>query len=85
MSLTTIGVPTASTVAAAAAANHNQTLLEMLLRLQKRIDEFKGKVSEMEEEMEAVKLENRLLKNKISELTSETSPARSRGLFGYVF
>jgi regulator of replication initiation timing len=85
MSLTTIGVPTTSTAAAAATAKHNQTLLEMLLRLQKRIDEFKGKVSEMEEEMEAVKLENRLLKNKISELTSETSPARSRGLFGYVF
>lgn len=84
MSLSTIGVPTASTIAAAAIAKQNKTTLEMLLHIQKLIDEFKGKVTEMEEEMEAVKIENRLLKNKISELTSptKTSPSR-KGFFGY--
>lgn len=84
-----IGVPTASTIAAAAAAaaKQNKTTLEMLLHLQKLIDEFKGKVSEMDEEMRTVKIENQILKNKINELTSsssttKTSPSR-RGFFGY--
>ncbi len=82
-----IGVPTASTIAAAAAAKQNQTTLELLLNLQKLIDEFKGKVSEMDEEMRTVKIENQILKNKINELTSsssttKTSPSR-RGFFGY--
>ena len=80
-----IGVPTASTIAAA--AKQNKTTLEMLLHLQKLIDEFKGKVSEMDEEMRTVKIENQILKNKINELTSsssttKTSPSR-RGFFGY--
>lgn len=84
MSLSTIGVPTASTIAAAATAKKNKTTLEMLLHIQKLIDEFKGKLSEMEEEMEAVKIENRLLKNKISELTSPANTSSSRrGFFGY--
>ena len=80
-----IGVPTASTIAAA--AKQNKTTLEMLLHLQKLIDEFKGKVSEMDEEMRTVKIENQILKNKLNELTSsssttKTSPSR-RGFFGY--
>lgn len=82
-----IGVPTASTIAAATAVKQNQTMLEMLLHLQKLIDEFKGKVTEMDEEMRTVKIENQILKNKINELTSsssttKTSPSR-RGFFGY--
>jgi regulator of replication initiation timing len=83
----TIGVPTASTVAAAAAAKQNQTTLEMLLNLQKVVDEFKVKVTEMDEEMRTVKIENQILKNKINELTSSSSTATSspsrRGFFGY--
>jgi hypothetical protein len=83
----TIGVPTASTVAAAAAAKQNQTTLEMLLNLQKLVDEFKVKVTEMDEEMRTVKIENQILKNKINELTSSSSTATSspsrRGFFGY--
>ena len=60
----------------------------MLLHLQKLIDEFKDKVTEMDEEMRTVKLENTLLKNKINELmssssaTAKSSPSR-RGFFGY--
>ena len=77
-----IGVPTASTIAAAAAAKQNQTTLEMLLRIQKLIDEFKGKASEMDEELRTVKIENQILKNKINELTSSSSLSR-RGFFGY--
>jgi hypothetical protein len=75
-----IGVPTASTIAAAATAKQNKTTLEMLLHIQKLIEEFKGKVAEMDEEMRTVKLENSILKNKISELTNKTPPG---GMFGY--
>jgi prophage DNA circulation protein len=79
-----IGVPTASTIAAAATAKQNKTTLEMLLHIQKLIEEFKGKVAEMDEEMRTVKLENSILKNKISEITNKTSPAGGRGgIFGY--
>jgi len=59
----------------------------MLLHLQKLIDEFKDKVTEMDEEMRTVKLENTLLKNKINELTSSNTksspPPSRRGFFGY--
>ena len=67
-----------------AAAKQNKTTLEMLLHLQKLIDDFKEKVTEMDEEMRTVKLENTILKNKINELTSSNtkSPSR-RGFFGY--
>jgi regulator of replication initiation timing len=65
-----IGVPTASTLAAAAAIKTNKTTLEMLQHLQKSVVEFKTKLTEMDEEMQTVKLENSLLKNKIIELTS---------------
>ena len=57
-----IGVPTASTIAAAAVVKQNKTTLEMLLNIQKSLDEFKEKVAEMDEEMRTVKLENTLLK-----------------------
>jgi hypothetical protein len=82
--MTTIGVPNSSTIAAAATAHHQKTTLEILLNLQKSLDEFKSKVIEMEEEMQTVKIENNILKQKIHELTSgkQTSPSR-RGLFGY--
>jgi len=81
-----IGVPTASH--ASAIAKQNKSMLEMLIHLQKSLDEFKEKVAEMEEEMRTVKLENKLLKNKIHELTSSSSTAKSsppsrRGFFGY--
>jgi hypothetical protein len=85
----TIGVPTASSIAAVAAVKTNTNTLEMLQNLQKLVDEFKTKLTEMDEEMQTVKLENSLLKNKISELTSiKASPSQSqspsrRGLFGY--
>jgi hypothetical protein len=84
-----IGVPTASSIGSFTAVKQNQTTLEMLLRLQKLIDEFKDKVSEMDEEMRTVKIENELLKNKINELTSTSSSATAksspsrRGFFGY--
>jgi predicted 2-oxoglutarate/Fe(II)-dependent dioxygenase YbiX len=84
-SMSTIGVPTASTIAAAATAHHQKTTLQMLLNLQKSLDEFRSKVLEMEEEMQTVKIENNILKTKINELTSTTkssSPSR-RGFFGY--
>ncbi len=58
----------------------------MLLHLQKLIDEFKDKFTEIDEEMRTVKLENTLLKNKINELTSSSSLAAQssrRGFFGY--
>ena len=86
MSLAVVGVPT---VASIAAAKQNQTTLEMLLNLQKLVDEFKVKVTEMDEEMRTVKLENQILKNKINELTSSSSSATAtsspsrRGCFGY--
>lgn len=89
MSLAVVGVPTASTIAATFAAKQNQTTLEMLLNLQKLVDEFKVKVTEMDEEMRTVKLENQILKNKINELTSSSSSATAtsspsrRGFFGY--
>jgi hypothetical protein len=85
ISMSTIGVPTASTIAAAATAQHQKTTLQMLLNLQKSLDEFRSKVLEMEEEMQTVKIENNILKQKINELTSTTkssSPSR-RGFFGY--
>ena len=84
-----IGVPTASSIGSFTAVKQNQTTLEMLLRLQKLIYEFKDKVSEMDEEMRTVKIENELLKNKINELTSTSSSATAksspsrRGFFGY--
>ena len=78
-----IGVPTASSIAAIAAVKTNTNTLEMLQNLQKLVFEFKTKLTEMNEEMQTVKLENSLLKNKINELTSiKASPSR-RGLFGY--
>lgn len=89
----TIGVPTASYIAA---AQQNKTTLEMLLNLQKLVDEFKVKATEMDEEMRTIKIENTLLKNKIKELTSNTTgtvvdggrggstgPSSRRGFFGY--
>ena len=85
----TIGVPTSSSIAAVAAVKTNTNTLEMLQNLQKLVDEFKTKLTEMDEEMQTVKLENSLLKNKINELTSiKASPSQSqspsrRGLFGY--
>jgi len=93
MSLAVIGVPTAATLHANAIAKQNQTTLEMLLHIQKLLDEFKDKVAEMDEEMRTVKLENKILKNKINELTSsssssssataKSSPPSRRGFFGY--
>jgi len=90
MSLAIIGVPTASTLKANAIIKQNQTTLEMLLNIQKSLDEFKDKVAEMDEEMRTVKLENSLLKNKINQLTSssssataKSSPPSRRGFFGY--
>ena len=87
MSIAVIGVPTAATLQANAILKQNQTTLEMLLNLQKLVDEFKVKVTEMDEEMRTVKLENQILKNKINELTSSASTATSspsrRGVFGY--
>ena len=90
----TIGVATSSSLAANAAIKTNISTLEMLQNLQKLVDEFKTKLTEMDEEMNTVKLENSLLKNKINELTSikatpppppPTLPSRSsgRGFFGY--
>ena len=85
MSITTIGVPTPSSIAAIAAIQTNKSTLEMLQNLKRLVDEFKTKLTEMDEEMQTVKLENSLLKNKINELTSiKASPSPSRrGLFGY--
>lgn len=87
----TIGVPTASYIAA---AQQNKTTLEMLLNLQKLVDEFKVKAAEMDEEMRTIKIENTLLKNKIKELTTtgtvdgggrggSTGQSSRRGFFGY--
>lgn len=75
MSFTSIsvGVPTASNLSASAIAKQNKTTLETLLSIQKSLNEFKDKIAEMDEEMRVVKLENRLLKNKINELTSVSS------------
>lgn len=88
MSLAVIGVPTAATLQANAILKQNKTSLELLLNIQKSLDEFKDKVAEMDEEMRTVKLENTILKNKINELTSSSSSAKSsppsrRGFFGY--
>ena len=82
MSLT-IGVPTASSLAVTAAIKTNKTTLEMLQNLQRLVDEFKTKLTEMDEEMQTVKLENMLLKNKINELTCINASPSRRGLFGY--
>ncbi|NBP64696.1 MAG: hypothetical protein EBU66_08545 [Bacteroidetes bacterium] len=85
----TIGVATSSSLAANAAIKTNISTLEMLQNLQKLVDEFKTKLTEMDEEMNTVKLENSLLKNKINELTSikatlpSTSRSSGRGFFGY--
>jgi hypothetical protein len=86
----TIGVPTASYIAA---AQQNKTTLEMLMNLQKLVDEFKVKAAEMDEEMRTIKIENTLLKNKIKELTTtgtvdggrggSTGQSSRRGFFGY--
>ena len=66
--MTTIGVPTSSAIATAAAVARSQkTTVEILLNLQKSLDEFKLKVLEMEEEMQTVKIENNILKTKINE------------------
>jgi hypothetical protein len=87
MSISVIGVPTAATLQANAILKQNQTTLEMLLNLQKLIDDFKVKVTEMDEEMLTIKIENQILKNKINELTSSSATAISspsrRGFFGY--
>ena len=83
--MTSIGVPSQSSVAA---AHFQKNTLEMLLNLQKLVDEFKVKLVEMDEEMQTIKIENNLLKTKIKEITSTTTghgskgPVR-RGLFGY--
>ena len=83
--MTSIGVPSQSSVAA---VNFQKNTLEMLLNLQKLVDEFKVKLVEMDEEMQTIKIENNLLKTKIKEITSTTTrhgstgPVR-RGLFGY--
>jgi len=80
-----IGVPTTSYLTAVAVEKNNKTMLELLFNLQKLIDEFKGKVAEMDEEMLTVKIENKLLKEKITKLTRiSTPPSSSRGgFFGY--
>ena len=90
MSLAIIGVPTAATLQANSILKQNKTTLELLLNIQKSLDEFKDKVAEMDEEMRTVKLENSLLKNKINQLTSssysataKSSPPSRRGFFGY--
>jgi hypothetical protein len=75
-----------SSIDIASTAGANKTVLEMLLHLQKLVDEFKDKITEIDEEMRTVKLENTLLKNKINELTSSSSLAAQssrRGFFGY--
>ena len=85
-SLATIGVPTASRIST---EQQNKTALELLMNLQKLVDEFKVKATEMDQEMDTIKLENTLLRNKIKELTTKSgsqhvssSPQR-RGVFGY--
>jgi regulator of replication initiation timing len=84
--MTTIGVPTQSSVTT---YQHNKTTLELLLNLQQLVDDFKVKLVEMEEEMDAIKIENNVLRNKIRELTSPSSiakstlPQRRGGCFGY--
>lgn len=87
MSIAVIGVPTAATLQANAILKQNQTTLEMLMNLQKLVDDFKVKVTEMDEEMRTIKIENQILKNKIIELTSSSTTATSspsrRGFFGY--
>ena len=89
MSSLVIGVPTASSIAAATAIKTNIATLEILQNLQKLVNEFKTKLTEMDEEMQTVKLENTLLKNKINELTSikatlpPTHSPSCRGFFGY--
>lgn len=84
----TIGVPTISSIKVAATMKTNISTLEMLQNLQRLVEEFKKKLTEMDEEMQTMKLENSLLKNKINELTSiksspSPSPSRNRGFFGY--
>jgi len=88
MSSLCIGVPTASSIANVTTTKTNISTLEKLQNLQKLVNEFKTKLTEMDEEMQTVKLENSLLKNKINELTSikATLPTHSpscRGFFGY--
>ena len=83
--MTTIGVPSLSSITA---ARIQQTTLEMLLNLQNLVDDFKVKLVDMDEEMRTIKIENNILKNKISELTSIKpaagySSASKRGFFGY--
>jgi hypothetical protein len=86
--MTTIGVPSQSSLSE---MNHKKNTLEMLLKLQKLVDEFKLKLIEMDEEMQTIKIENNILKTKLKELTSVTTGSVShgstgqfrRGLFGY--
>ena len=66
------------------------TALEMLINIQKLVDEFKVKLIEMEEEIATIKIENNILRNKIRELTSTkekesvaSSSQRRGGCFGY--
>jgi regulator of replication initiation timing len=73
--MTTIGVPTQSSVAG---HQQNKLILELLLKLQKLVDDFKVKVVQMEEEMDVIKIENNVLRSKIKELTSVSSPAQHR-------
>jgi hypothetical protein len=77
MSIAVIGVPTAAILQANAILKQNKTTLEQLLHIQKSLDEFKDKVAEIDEEMRTVKLENKILKNKINELTSSSFSAKS--------
>ncbi len=79
-SLATIGVPTVSRVST---EQQNKTTLEMLMNLQKLVDEFKVKATEMDQELDTIKLENTLLRNKIKELTTKSGSPQRRGVFGY--
>jgi hypothetical protein len=70
--MTTIGVPSQNSSAARQQQHQQINNLEVLLHLQKLVDQFKVKLVEMDEEMQTIKIENRLLKRKIDELTSTT-------------
>ena len=78
--MNTIGVPTNTNNHA---IQNQRKTLDILLQLQKQLDDFKLKVHEMEEEMDTVKIENKLLKTKIDELT-KPQPLQTRiSIFGY--
>ena len=78
--MNTIGAPTHS---ANTAFQNQRKTLDILLQLQKQLDDFKLKVHEMEEEMDTVKIENKLLKTKIDELTQPQSLSTRISIFGY--